>query len=323
MQLRPLISILIPLYNAEAYIEETVSKILNQTYSNIEVIIVDDHSTDKSLLLAQKYESEKIHVYVNPQKGGNSARNYAFYRSKGEYVKFMDADDYCSDSILEKQLNCITSRGTINSIVFSTLKFLYPNELLKSDKRYIDKDYIPAIDLLVDMWKYHQFNCPHSHLMHRSLFEKSGGWDESLLRNQDGEFFSRIYAKADMALFVPEEFAVWRRTFKGVSSNNSIKAYHSVIKSYDMIITLLLEYQNTPEMRNICANHVGYLFYEMYPISKENVEECFSLLHKYNLPLQIPIKKEFPIVQKITNWETAIIIHKLCSKIKHLIFRIV
>lgn len=82
----PLVSILIPLYNAEQYIEETITKALEQTYSNIELIIVDDHSTDNSLKIAQKYASEKVHIYCNPKKGGNSARNYAFEKCNGEYI---------------------------------------------------------------------------------------------------------------------------------------------------------------------------------------------------------------------------------------------
>ena len=100
----PLVSVLIPLYNAQQYIADTIIKIKRQTYPNIEVIIVDDHSTDESLKVAQQYASEQIHVYVNPLKGGNSARNYAFLQSKGEYVKFMDADDYCSDNLIKSQI---------------------------------------------------------------------------------------------------------------------------------------------------------------------------------------------------------------------------
>lgn len=64
----PLVSILIPLYNAEKYIEETITKTLKQTYSNIELVIVDDHSTDQSLSIAQKYASEKVYIYSNPKK---------------------------------------------------------------------------------------------------------------------------------------------------------------------------------------------------------------------------------------------------------------
>ena len=85
MNMLPLVSVLIPLYNAQQYIADTIIKIKRQTYPNIEVIIVDDHSTDESLKVAQQYASEQIHVYVNPLKGGNSARNYAFLQSKGEW----------------------------------------------------------------------------------------------------------------------------------------------------------------------------------------------------------------------------------------------
>lgn len=78
----PLISVLIPLYNAEQYIENTIIRLKRQTYPNIEVIIVDDHSTDKSLKIAQKYVSEQVRVYVNPKKGGILHVIMLFYNQK-------------------------------------------------------------------------------------------------------------------------------------------------------------------------------------------------------------------------------------------------
>ena len=78
----PLVSICIPMYNVSEYIEETLQRILKQSYKNMEIVVVDDYSIDNSYSLAKGYESDKLRVHKNLKKGGNAARNYAFEKSK-------------------------------------------------------------------------------------------------------------------------------------------------------------------------------------------------------------------------------------------------
>ena len=182
-KITPLVSICIPMYNGSEYIEETLQRILKQSYENIEIVVVDDHSTDDSYALAKAFVSDKIKVYQNIKKGGNAARNYAFEMSNGDYIKFMDADDYCSDTMVEAQLKRMISDGTENTLIHSPLKMLYPDGSFFDPPRSIDKNYSPGIELLVAIWKREGFNIPHSHLMHRNLVVKAGGWDEGIIKN--------------------------------------------------------------------------------------------------------------------------------------------
>ena len=117
----PLVSVLIPLYNAEEFIGGAIESCLNQSYKNIEIVVVDDHSTDRSLSIAKQYESEKVHVLVNLKKGGQSARNYAYQCSKGPFVKFHDADDYATPGLIEKQVERMLTDGHTHH---DTLPFL-------------------------------------------------------------------------------------------------------------------------------------------------------------------------------------------------------
>lgn len=309
----PLVSILIPMYNSESYIENTIQKLERQTYKNIEIVIVDDHSTDNSFNIVKNYPSEKIHVYHNPKKGSNFARNYAFKQSKGDYVKFLDADDECSDGMIEEQLRYLQNYGTDNTIVFSTLKIHYIDKGKEDDTiRLIDKDYTPAMELLIDMWKYNQWNCPHCHLMHRSLFEKSSGWNESLLRNQDGEFFARIYAIADKALFVPNEYAVWNKRDSGtISTNYSEEAENSVVMSYKIITDLILNYENTSKNRIICAKNIGKLLYASYPKRKRTSQMLIVMIKTYNFPILLPTRKITKFIAYIFGWRFSVRFQKL------------
>ena len=100
----PLVSICIPAYNIEEYLSQTIESVTKQTYNKIEVIIVDDGSTDKSLEIAKGYESEKIKVYSQENKGASAARNTAFRYSKGDFIKFLDADDLINPEMIESQI---------------------------------------------------------------------------------------------------------------------------------------------------------------------------------------------------------------------------
>src|SRR5690242_13877554 len=94
----PLVSICIPAFNADKYITATIQALLNQTYGNIEIIIVDDASSDKTINEIKKFDNSKIFYYNNKKKGAASARNYAILHSKGDYVVFFDADDLASSN---------------------------------------------------------------------------------------------------------------------------------------------------------------------------------------------------------------------------------
>lgn len=306
----PLVSILIPLYNAEKYIEETITKTLKQTYSNIELVIVDDHSTDQSLSIAQKYASEKVHIYSNPKKGGNAARNYAFQMSKGEYIKFMDADDFCSNDMIEKQLKVLLEKGTQKSLAFSPVKMLYPDGSLVVPHREIDKDYSPSIELLIDIWRGKGWNCPHCHLMHRSLVSLAGGWNETIIKNQDGEFFARIASLADKAFSVKDTYAYWRQTGVGVSTKRSIEAHASMLKSYDIISSLILRHKDSLENRRICAKYIGFFIYQYYPEIKPLLPEIDKLLLKLKQPLILPNRKILIILRCLLGWKRALTIIK-------------
>jgi len=98
-----LVSIIIPCYNAEQWLREAIISCLNQTYFNIEIIVIDDGSTDSSLDVIRSYDN-KITWETGPNRGGNYARNRGFKLSKGNYIQYLDADDYLLPEKIEKQV---------------------------------------------------------------------------------------------------------------------------------------------------------------------------------------------------------------------------
>ena len=104
------VSIIVPVYNAEEYINECLNSIKNQTYSDFEVIIIDDGSTDQSLVIAEEYKAEdyRFKIFSQDNKGSSAARNAGLRLAKGEYIAFVDADDWIEKDFLEILVKLIT-----------------------------------------------------------------------------------------------------------------------------------------------------------------------------------------------------------------------
>ena len=108
----PKVSVIIPVYNAESFLDECIQSVLNQTYNDFEVILVNDGSTDRSLEICTKYGKAYTNVKVVNQRneGGMSARRTGFYHSDGEWIMFVDADDLIPKNSIE--LLIANSEGT-------------------------------------------------------------------------------------------------------------------------------------------------------------------------------------------------------------------
>lgn len=100
----PLVSIIVPVYNTEKYIRECLNSLIQQSYSHIEIIAVDDGSTDNSLCLLKKLAAKdsRLKVFSQPNQGVSAARNLALSKATGTYVMFVDADDWIDSSTIEE-----------------------------------------------------------------------------------------------------------------------------------------------------------------------------------------------------------------------------
>lgn len=107
----PEISVIIPVYNVEQYLSKCLESVINQTFTDLEIIIVDDGSTDDGLSICREYEAkdERIHVYHKTNGGLSSARNYGLDRATGKYIGFVDSDDYISEDMYESLYNNLIS----------------------------------------------------------------------------------------------------------------------------------------------------------------------------------------------------------------------
>jgi len=206
---RKLVSVLIPCFNAERWLREAIDSCLQQTYPEIEIVVVDDGSTDNSLEIIKSY-GDQIIWESGANRGGNYARNRGFALSSGEYIQYLDSDDYLLPEKIERQVRFIEE--TKADVVYGDFKF---------QRHLSDRDIViepgnffgisgPQEDILESLLAY---GClpPLAYLFRRSAVVRSGGWDESLKAGQDRDFLISVLLKGAKVVYQPGCYSVYRR----------------------------------------------------------------------------------------------------------------
>ena len=139
----PLVSIIIPVYNSEAYVVEAVNSALGQTFQNLEVIVVDDGSTDKSLSLVEQINDSRLRVFTQINQGACVARNRGIAEARGEFIKFLDSDDVLYPEAIAAQLEQQAEFGE-NEVVFGDFDFIDERGKVFYQNVFDEKTYLSA-----------------------------------------------------------------------------------------------------------------------------------------------------------------------------------
>lgn len=149
-----LVSVIVPVYNRCEVIEKCYLSIINQTYKNLEIIFIDDGSTDNSLNVIKKFDDNRIIIISKENKGPNDARRCGFLKSKGEYILFVDSDDWLDSNYIEKLVKSLESNSSNIAIGRLGIHYYYPllkEVTLKAKKRpkkidlELRKEYLPVL----------------------------------------------------------------------------------------------------------------------------------------------------------------------------------
>ena len=191
-----LVSIIVPCFNSETTIRETLWNCLQQTHANIEVLVVDDQSTDgtPSIVLEMAKNDSRVILVANGTKGVQNARNLGLDHAKGEFIKFLDSDDLMDLDLIEKQVQLI--RDSPASVVNSRwAKFSDNLDECSPECQACDKAYPNPANFLTALWNGNMYPL-HAWLVPTSLLGQDLKWNRDLVQNQDGEFFARVVARA-------------------------------------------------------------------------------------------------------------------------------
>jgi len=226
----PKVSIIIPCWNAEKYIADAIGSALGQSYPNIEVIVVNDGSTDGSQTVIDSFKDRVVSIVVE-NGGANKARNIGIKMSSGNYVMFLDADDYIEDELLASLVDEI-SKAEADIAFGSWVK-------VKNKIELIDTQFIGQQDWksMLISWLLGDYVPTCSVLWSRSLLEKINGWDESLKKNQDGDIVIRGLMEKPRLAFSKNGRGVYRQHdgVGRVSSASLIDNHISNSRIYDKL----------------------------------------------------------------------------------------
>lgn len=226
----PKISIIMPVYNRQETIKNSIFCILNQSYTNFELIIVDDASTDNTSAIILSFEDERIkHIVLNKNVGAAAARNIGIRQSKGDWISFQDSDDYWEPDKLRKQVELINDRSP--SIIFSSfIRYKYGSEeYIPRGRKYVN---LPKEGNLHNQLLLGNFIATPTVLIPKTFLEKVGGFNEQMPRFQDWELWLRLSAYYPF-IWIDEPLVRVHYTENSISSDMS-----KMIRGYELIWNL-------------------------------------------------------------------------------------
>ena len=198
MAVPPLVSILIPAYNAERWMAETLTSVVSQTWPNKEIIVVDDGSRDGTAAVAGRFASSSVKVVQQENRGPAVARNHAYRLAQGEYIQYLDADDLLSPDKIAEQIKVLHDSP---SHMLGICPWTYFQDGADPEKGLAENGW-PCVDtdapvewlteLLGPEGRFGMVP-PGAWLTPRTVAEKAGPWDETTPSpDDDGEYFFRV-----------------------------------------------------------------------------------------------------------------------------------
>lgn len=200
MKKQPLVSVCIPAYNMESYIGRAIESVLGQSYTNLEIIVVDDGSTDNTFRVTGDYENHGVRLFRQANKGAGAARNACLAAAGGDFVQFLDGDDLLSPDKIARQVELLADKPGMVAVC-STIHFRDKTDHLAGspsayEESFLKDDGPPGfLSLLYGVFgNSGSMVQPNAWLTPMEVIKKAGPWNEELTLDDDGEFFCRVIA---------------------------------------------------------------------------------------------------------------------------------
>ncbi len=277
------ISVIIPVYNAEKYLTKCLNSIVNQTYTNLEIILVNDGSKDSSLNICYEYKKkdDRIKVINNDNHGASYSRNCGISISTGEYIMFIDADDYIENNFIERLITC--NEYETYDLFISCYTDFYDKNIFK-EKKLIDeniltfdlkKDYLNIVKYLRTPWgKIYKLNI---------IKENNIKFPEDYITAEDQIFNFRYLKYIKKYRFLNECLYFYRHENKNsLSSSKSYEAFISNIKKlkFEKVFLDEMNIENKEKIMGDDAVELigGYVF-----LSNESIFNYFNYKKRLKL----------------------------------------
>ena len=304
----PLVSILIPAYNAAPWIADTLQSALSQTWPHKEIVVVDDGSTDDTRAIANTFISSQagIRVIAQPNYGASAARNHALSLARGEYIQFLDADDLLAPDKIERQLSRLTTLGPRVLASGSWARFENNPASAVFTPHPNSRD-LTGVEFLQLNFEEIAMMHPAAWLAPRALLGAAGPWDETLSLNDDGEYFARVSLAAERIVFCADARSFYRSNLSSsLSRRRDPRALASLFRSVELTLRHLLAADSSPRSLAAAAFAWKWTAFELHPgapeLSRLAEQRCKEL---GGSPRPFPGSGRFRLLSRFIGWRLA------------------
>ena len=306
--MKPLVSILIPAYNSEKTVADTVNSALAQTWERKEIILVDDGSTDRTAEIARRFTAKGVKVVSAENQGAAAARNRAYLLSQGDYIQWLDADDILSSDKVERQLAALQPGDSKRVLLTSTwAPFYYRTSSAQLINNSLCQDLSPVEWLLRKMSENLHMQTA-TWLTSRELAEAAGPWDTRLKSDDDGEYFCRVLLECERTHFVQQAMVFYR-----VSPSNRLSHIGaSDTKKDAMLISMkshikyLRSLEDSERVRKACLIYMQNWYGSFYPERQDICEELQNMAARFQGRLEEPrLRWKFAWMKPVLGWKAA------------------
>lgn len=318
----PLISIIIPVYNGEKYLESTLRSAIGQTWQNTEILIIDDGSTDRSLAIAEGFTDKRIKIFHEQNSGSAVARNKGITESTGEYIQFLDADDLLSPNKIERQLNFLLAHpGYI--AVCSTVHFFDGQDPFGGLPTRYESSFLFTTDdtpgFLCNLYGSNNNRASmiqtNAWLTAKDTIKKAGPWAEFYSPDDDGEFFCRAVLASAGVIYTDGCFNYYRKfrsSHLNLASAKTQKAIEGKFRSFLLKKEHLLNATNNIDARNAIIVLAMNLASEAYTIDRKISRNLLHIVKKLGGTSYAPVigGRQIEFIKRVFGWKMARSIQK-------------
>ena len=202
-----MITVVIPLYNKAQSIYSTLQSVCEQSYADVEILVVDDGSTDESAAVASSYQDSRIRVIRKDNGGVSSARNHGIQEARGEFIALLDADDQWDKEYLAEQMRMVEDFPEAATWGINYAE-LYEGKLIRKLETGLPEGYRGYVEHYFEMpTRVSDLFCSSSVLIRKEVFNKVGMFDERLKYSEDVDMWNRIIANYPVAFY--DRYMVW------------------------------------------------------------------------------------------------------------------
>src|SRR3989475_2203309 len=306
--MKPLVSILIPAFDAEEWIADTITSAVRQTWPRKEIIVVDDGSRDHTLSIARQFASKEVSVVTQANQGAAATRNRAFSNCQGDYIQWLDADDLLAPDKIERQMEAVDHGASKRMLLSSAWgRFIYRVHRADFVPTPLWCD-LPPVEWLLRKMGQNVWMQTATWLVSRELTEAAGPWNTQLLGDDDGEYFCRVLLASNGTRFIPEA-----RVFYRMSGTNSLsyigrsdRKMEAQFLSMQLHIGYLRSLEDSERVRAVCVKFLQDSLPWFYPDRLDIVKQAEQLAGTLGGRLEVPrLSWKYAWIQKGFGWPLA------------------